>query len=298
MEKLSRHIEKLLVQHDYVVVPGFGGFVIQQQSAEILVDKIKAPRSTVGFNPLMLHNDGLLIIEVSRYEKITYRQAITFVQNEVENLRLRLNSDETVPLGRIGHLQIDGLGNILFFPENNIEFLPQNLGLNDLFLTPKKKQKGKEVTITLPSRKIYKYAAVILMILGLFLASPKVTDVRITDYASFVPKFTERTVEKHKKSEVVLPEKIVEMPHIKADTTEVSLKYHVIVASLPTKESADKFCNYLKEDNFKEAHTLEPVRTYRIAFNLFPTNRKLLNLWKTSAKPIAGLKHRGFFVNS
>jgi len=34
--KINQHIEKLLAYHDYVVVPGLGGFVVQMQSASIL----------------------------------------------------------------------------------------------------------------------------------------------------------------------------------------------------------------------------------------------------------------------
>ena len=83
MENLSQHIEKLLAQHDYVVVPELGGFVVQKQSAEILEDKILAPCATIGFNPLMLHGDGLLAIEISRSRKLSYRQAMEFVQKEV-----------------------------------------------------------------------------------------------------------------------------------------------------------------------------------------------------------------------
>ena len=84
MENISKHIEKLLAQHDYVVVPDLGGFVVQHESAQILPDMIIPPLSTIAFNPLMLHADGLLTIEVSRSEQISYRNAADFIRKEVE----------------------------------------------------------------------------------------------------------------------------------------------------------------------------------------------------------------------
>jgi hypothetical protein len=182
---------------------------------------------------------------------------------------MKLNSTLSVQVGSIGFLQLENSGNIIFSPNNIIDYLPQNIGLTELNLPRKNKNKRSEITISLPSRRIYKYVAVILMILGLFLASPRVSDVRISDYASFVPKFTEKYVEKVKEVETVLPEAVTEKPVEKAVTNETIERFHVVVASLATKESAVVFCKYLKENSFSEAHVLEPIKTYRIAIQSF-----------------------------
>ena len=288
MEKLSQHIEKLLVLHHYVVVPDFGGFVIQHQSAEILTDKIIPPRATVGFNPLMMHNDGLLVMEVCRFEKISYRQAVTLVQHEVNELRLKLNSTHTVQVGKIGVLQLENSGNIIFTPNNILDFLPQNLGLTALYLYPKNKKKRTEITITLPSRRFYKYAAVILMLFGLFLVVPRVSDVRVSDYASLVPKLEEKRIEKTVELKTTPPKVVSKQPISIVIEPEVIEKFHVVVASLPTKASADKFCTYLNDNNFKEAHVLEPVQTYRIAIESFSNKQEAIqfmeNLRKTDSR--------------
>ena len=47
VEKFFQHIEKLLAQHDYVVVPNLGGFVVQLQSAQLLSDQITPPVAIV-----------------------------------------------------------------------------------------------------------------------------------------------------------------------------------------------------------------------------------------------------------
>ena len=290
MENLSRHIVKLLARHDYVVVPNFGGFVVQQQSAEIMPDKITPPQATIGFNPLMLHGDGLLAIEISRSEQISYRQAMELILKEVEKLKLILKSNETVQMGSIGMIQLDDSGNILFFPAEKVDFLPQNLGLTDIYISENKQigiEKRREITISLPSRRIYKYVAAILLVLGLFFVSEQVTDVRKSDYASFVPIISENTNtistikqtnlqknENEQSAEIIAP--------------EITKNYHVIVASLPTRKSAETFCNKLIESDFNEAHILEPIRTYRIAIQSFSDKDEAIqfmeNLRKTDER--------------
>ena len=72
VEKIYQHIEKLLAYHDYVVVPGLGGFVVQQQFACVYDDVLFPPSAVIAFNPLMNHSDGLLAIEVARAEGVTF----------------------------------------------------------------------------------------------------------------------------------------------------------------------------------------------------------------------------------
>ena len=69
-------------------------------------------------------------------------------------------------------------------------------------------------------------------------------------------------------------------PTIKADntlptdTTKTMLQndsaaYHVIVASLPTQQSAKNFQRFLSDNNYPTAHVLKPVKTYRVAIKSF-----------------------------
>jgi hypothetical protein len=102
MAKINQHIEKLLAYHDYVVVPGLGGFVVQHQSAKITAGHISAPTATVGFNSLMQHADGLLAIEVARAEGITYRKAVEIIESEVKEFKNQLLKSTPHQLGNLG----------------------------------------------------------------------------------------------------------------------------------------------------------------------------------------------------
>jgi hypothetical protein len=64
--------------------------------------------------------------------------------------------------------------------------------------------------------------------------------------------------------------------------------YHVVVASLPTRQSADEYCQMLKEQDFECAHVLEPVKSYRVSVKSFADRSEAIaymeNLRKTDSR--------------
>ncbi len=289
VKNLSQHIEKLLARHDYVVVPGLGGFVIQSQSALFLNDRIIPPCAIIGFNPLMLHSDGLLAIEVSRVEDISYRQAMDFIRKMTESIKTKLLANETVQIGNLGTFRYDDSKNIIFSPEKIPEFLPHNFGLTELYVSPRLEttQKQKEIRITISTGKFYKYAAIALLLIGLFLTTERTSDVRQSDYATLAPALFENSTET-RIAEAKQAEESTNEPFTDKIEPEVVRNFHVVVASLPSKSSADNFCKVLIEADFKNAHVLEPIRTYRIAIESFSDKDEAIqfmeNLRKTDKR--------------
>jgi hypothetical protein len=283
VEKFCNHIEKLLAQHDYVVVPNLGGFVVQLHSAQLLSDRIVPPLSNIGFNPLMFHADGLLAIEIARSEHISYRMAMEYIDKEVENIKSILLSTGNYTVGNIGTLNQISSGNYLFSPTQNPDFLPQNFNLNDLFITTKAQnsiEQNRKIYITLPSTKIYKYAAVAMLVFGLFCVSPKLTDVRQTNNASLA------SLNLNIENSSIQPaqaESVINNESFKT-SIETDKNFHVIVASLPTQKSADKFCKELIENHFTEAHVLEPIKTYRIAIQSFSDKNEAIQFMENLRK--------------
>lgn len=270
MEKIYQHIEKLLSEHDYVVVPNFGGFVTQLQSAVVLIDRIKPPVSTISFNPLMHNADGLLAIEISRNEGISYRMSVEYIDREVNRIKSELNRDGKIQFGSFGVLMLNASGNILFAPNQNMDFLPQNLGLSDLFVEERNdvlSAEPRRITFTLPSTRFYKYAAAGMLIFGLMFVTPKVNDVRRNNTASLVsvlPMNTSKSITKLEVDTVVIDK----TPTSTAIVDEPQ-KYHVVVSSLHTLESAEGFCKTLSDDEFKEAHVISSKKIYRVAIKSF-----------------------------
>ena len=287
MEKFCQHIEKLLAQHDYVVVPGLGGFVVKMQSAQFLPDHITPPLATIGFNPLMHHADGLLAIEIARTDRISYRLAMEYIDKQVDNLKSGIESAGSVQFGNLGAFYTNELGIMLFSPEVKVGFLPQNFELTNLYVSQKDTQitgTSPKITISFPSTRVFKYASAAVLVIGLLCISPKMNDMRHADnagiassvfYTSPVKLATAVTVREAKKTFVT-------------PASKDSDKFHVIVASLPNQTTADNFCKELVTGNFKTAHVLSPARNFRVAIQSFSDREKAIqymeNLRKTDKR--------------
>ena len=63
MIELAQHIETLLLENDCVIVPGFGGFVAHYSPATRIKEEniFLPPTRTIGFNPQLKLNDGVLV---------------------------------------------------------------------------------------------------------------------------------------------------------------------------------------------------------------------------------------------
>lgn len=287
MEKFCNHIERLLAQHDYVVVPNLGGFVVQTESAVLLSDHITPPLSTIGFNPLMHHADGLLAIEIARSEQISYRMAMETIEKKVEILKSELNSAKFIQFGNLGAFYQNDHGDLIFSPEVNVSFLPRNFELNNLYISQKgsKIQDEKSgITISLPSTRIFKYAAVAMLVVGLFAVSPHVNDMRQLHNANLATSVFYNSIQ----PPVVTKTLTREVNTSTTTITKDSDNYHVIVASLPNQIAAEKFCNELRTADFKCAHVLVPAKTYRVAIQSFSDRKKAIqymeNLRKTDKR--------------
>ena len=287
MDQFCKHIEKLLAQYDYVVVPDLGGFVVQTESAVLLPDHITPPYSTIGFNPLMHHADGLLAIEIARSEQISYRLAMEYISKMVGNLKSELNATRNIRFGNLGTFYYNEQGNLFFSPEVKAGFLPQNFALNNIYIS----QRGinnlnttPKITISLPSTRIFKYASAAMVVLGLLVISPRVNDMRQLHNANLASSVFYNSIQ-HPVVTKTITGKVNAAAIVIAKDSD---KYHVIVASLPTKSSADKFCDELRTGDFKTAHVLVPAKTYRVAIQSFSDREKAIrymeNLRKTGKR--------------
>ena len=280
MEKICQYIEILLAQHDYVVVPNLGGFVVQPNSAEIFPDCIIPPLATIGFNPLMVHSDGLLAIEIARSEAISYRQALEFIDKEVGKIKNQLSTTGNVQLANLGQLQLGSFSNILFSPGLKADFLPLNIGLKEVYIVRainQQKEERKKVTFTLPSARMYKYAAACILVFSLMFVTPKLNDKRHLNSADLLSTISVKTIDSSFKLPqiAVIDTLLSDSLSVLSDTLTIvpdtiTLKnYHVIVASLRSKKMAETYCKVLANNHFDQVQVLSPVKIYRVAIKSF-----------------------------
>ncbi|MBR4601059.1 MAG: SPOR domain-containing protein [Prevotella sp.] len=118
MKQLERHIEILLLSNDCVMVPGLGGFMTHHVCSTYSENdhQMFPPLRTLGFNPKLKANDNLLAQSYVEAFDISYPEAMQRIEDEVGELRERLNNDGKYVLNDIGTLTVNDEGNIEFTP--------------------------------------------------------------------------------------------------------------------------------------------------------------------------------------
>lgn len=106
MIQIGQHIEFLLARHDCVVVPGLGAFLAHSVPSrfDAETETLMPPSRTVGFNPEVNVNDGLLADSVMRRHGLTRQGAMDAIADEVSAMRHQLELSGDVAVGRIGIL--------------------------------------------------------------------------------------------------------------------------------------------------------------------------------------------------
>ena len=118
VKQLERHIEILLLSNDCVMVPGLGGFMTHHVCSTYSENdhQMFPPLRTLGFNPKLKDNDNLLAQSYVEALDISYPEAMQRIEDEVGELRERLNNDGKYVLNDIGTLTVNDEGNIEFTP--------------------------------------------------------------------------------------------------------------------------------------------------------------------------------------
>lgn len=132
MDRLTLHIEYLLLRHDCVVVPGCGAFINVYHSAlEDVEGRVMNPMTCeVRFNPALSHDDGMLATSYARRERVSFAEGREMVRASISNLRDSLALDGEVTIGRLGQLRMDSEQNISFHPITTPERAAAALGFS------------------------------------------------------------------------------------------------------------------------------------------------------------------------
>ena len=138
MIELSRHIESLMLKHDCVIVPNLGGFVTQYVPARRVDDEqlFLPPCRSVGFNPQLNLNDGLLVQSYMQAYDTNYPEALKLINDAVAQLKQQLREEGEYELSGIGKLTLGAGGKYNFAPCEAGVLSPELYGL-DAVTTPR-----------------------------------------------------------------------------------------------------------------------------------------------------------------
>lgn len=128
---IEQLIGDLLLRHNCVVVPAFGGFVARQTSAVLDAANgvMLPPRKSLLFNKQLINNDGLLIASLAKETGRSYEASAQEIQLQVEQWLQLLHSGERITLDRVGYLFLDQEKNIGFAQDRYFNLLLQSYGL-------------------------------------------------------------------------------------------------------------------------------------------------------------------------
>ena len=134
---IAKYIAELLFDYECVVIPGLGGFIVNDQPAQISHDThyFKPPYREVMFNPVLHTNDGLLLNHVASQEGITYKEAKRKVEEFVNACHASIEDGQPVTFEKIGVIRKDENDKYSFRQDDNINYNPDAFGL-PAFVSP------------------------------------------------------------------------------------------------------------------------------------------------------------------
>lgn len=136
MQSIISYIESLLYEHDFVIVPAFGGFVSEYQAARITEGGIfYPPQKEIGFNPNLVYNDGLLAHSIMEKEHISFAVANDKIADEVIALKAELNQNRCLEFGTLGSFAAFVDGRVCFTPAVYNDFLCSSFGFSPFYFS-------------------------------------------------------------------------------------------------------------------------------------------------------------------
>lgn len=305
--KINKHISFLLCEHNCVVIPDFGGFVANYESA--LIDSrshfMYAPKKSIVFNKSLQNNDGLLINEIASCEGLTFKQAKKELDKYVLDLKESLKLYKKVFIEEVGTLLYTSEGNILFVQSNSRNHLLDSFGLSTVqypaiqrtSVQEQFEEKIKHIDKKhLPSnKKVWLKAAAVLLPLFMVSALSISNKEKIqTTYANLSPfsSSTTETLETKKsyslaKFDIESPTNDIEQAVISfyeakdnMVTTPIDLDKHFIIAgAFSSEKNAQKMIAKLKGANFGNSKIVNQSHSglYRVCYDGFSNSSEALS---------------------
>ena len=131
---INKHISDLLCEHNCVIIPDFGGFVANYESAFIdsRTNHMFAPKKSIVFNRSLKNNDGLLVNEIAVGEGLTFKQAKKELDKYVLNLNESLSLHKKVFIDEVGTLLLTSDEKVLFVQSNSRNHLLDSYGFTTI----------------------------------------------------------------------------------------------------------------------------------------------------------------------
>jgi hypothetical protein len=162
MIQFEEAIVDLLLRHNCVIVPTFGGFVAQSTNAVVDFRNgvMMPPRKSVLFNKQLINNDGLLLHYLADKNKLNFTEAELKVKATISEWNSQLKEGKRIVIDKIGYLYLDSERNISFEQDRFFNLLLQSYGLSKVHFLVEEDVKRIESTkkpeqTSIPIKKLF-----------------------------------------------------------------------------------------------------------------------------------------------
>ena len=276
--KIETYIAQLLYRYQCVTVPGFGAFLTEIQSAQLVEssNSFFPPKKLISFNAYLKNNDGLLANHIAQTEKTSYEYAVSAIQYEVFNWKKTLQETGVFSIKNVGDFCLNADRNLIFTPYDQTNYLSSSFGLSP-FVSPLVKREIFEQqlealeendTIQLvPEHKnkytFLKYAAIFVLGLGLTATvGYPIYQNEIETQKIIVETAVQRQVQNKIQEATFFIESPI--PAVTLTVKEGKLPYHIMAGAFRDETNAQRVFENLSEKGYKAK------RIERNKYGLYP----------------------------
>ena len=276
--KIENYIAQLLYRYQCVTVPGFGAFLTEIQSAQLVesAHSFFPPKKLISFNAYLKNNDGLLANHIAQTEKTSYEYAVSAIQYEVFNWKKTLQETGIFSIKNVGDFRLNADSNLIFTPSEQTNYLSSSFGLSP-FVSPlvkrelfEQKLEALEETDTIqlvPEHKnkysFLKYAAVFVLGLGLTATvGYPIYQNEIETQKIIVETAVQRQVQNKIQEATFFIESPI--PAVPLTVKEGKLPYHIMAGAFRDETNAQRVFENLSEKGYKAK------RIERNKYGLYP----------------------------
>ena len=138
MESFAEIISRLLIRHNCVILPEFGGFVARTSPSEIDETRglIYPPKKSILFNQQLTISDGLLISEYALTNQLSFTDSQEKIKQIISLWKDELHSGKTISIEKVGTLQLGENGTLQFVQDRFFNLLLSSFGLGTVKFVP------------------------------------------------------------------------------------------------------------------------------------------------------------------
>jgi hypothetical protein len=262
---IEPYIAQLLYRYQCVTVPGFGAFLTEIQSAQLIEssNSFFPPKKMISFNAYLKNNDGLLANHIAQAEKTSYEYAISAIQYEVFNWKKALQENGLFAIKNVGNFSLNADKNLIFTPYDQTNYLTNSFGLS-AFVSPMVKRElfeqkiealeKDEVIVFTPERKrtsVYlKYAAIFVLGLGVTGAiGYPIYQQQIANETILVESAVQKQVQNKIQEATFFIKNPI--PAVTLTVKEEKMSYHIMAGAFREERNAQKAFERLSDQGYK-----------------------------------------------